>query len=160
MDIQFLVEPNKRNIGTQHVFYFLNTYIPYKFIRYTLIFLTKYASELQMLPTFFKERWYPQNRWIYLIHNKGTKHKVYWKIVRGNLTLYSHEWKHFLEDSNYRNIAMFHFIREEQDLYYVTAYNIAGYECNGYNLADVGYRQRRCMITLEEIAEGPVIHNL
>ena len=80
-------------------------------------------------------------------------------MVAGRLALYSHEWKKFLEDSGYRNIHMFHFIREEQDLYYVTAYNRSGYECNGYNLATVGYRQRRCMLTLEHIKEAPVITN-
>ena len=78
----------------------------------------------------------------------------------GQLTLYSHEWKKFLEDSGYRNIHMFHFVREEQDLYYVTAYNTSGFECNGYNLAEVGYRQIRCLLTVEHRTDAPVIRNL
>ena len=81
-------------------------------------------------------------------------------MCAGQLTLYSHEWKKFLEDSGYRNIHMFHFVREEQDLYYVTAYNNYGFECNGYNLADVGYRQIRCLLTVEHRALAPVIRNL
>ena len=113
-----------------------------------------------MLPMFFTERLYPKNDRIYLIHNKGTKHKVYLKMVDGNLTLYSHEWKEFLDDSGYRNIYMLHFIREEPDLYYVTAYNKMGFECNGYNFADVGDRQQRCMLTLEDRKKAPVTANL
>lgn len=81
-------------------------------------------------------------------------------MIAGRLTLYSHEWKKFLEDSGYRNIHMLHFIRQEQDLYYVTAYNRSGFECNGYNMPEVGYRQPRCLLTLEEKNIGPVIPNL
>ena len=89
-----------------------------------------------MLPGFFTERLYPRNRWIYLVHNRGTKHKVSWKISKGHVTLYSKGWKDFLADSKYTNVLTFHFIREEEDYYYVTAYNDDGYECNGYNLAE------------------------
>ncbi|PWA44959.1 eukaryotic aspartyl protease family protein [Artemisia annua] len=123
MAMQFLVKANRRNIKTR-----------------------------QMLPAFFTERLYPKNNWIYLIHNKGTKHKVYLKKLDGHLTLYSHEWKTFLDESGYMNFSMLHFIREEPDLYYVTAYNDYGFECNGYN--DVGDRQQRCMLTLDSIKDA------
>ena len=97
------------------------------------------------------------NPWIYLIHNRGTEHKVYIDKVPGKLfKLYSDEWRDFLHDSRYQNVATFHFIREEEDCYYVTAYDNAGYECNGYDLALVGYRQRRCLVMLEHLQESPV----
>ena len=112
-----------------------------------------------MLPRFFTETLYPHDRWLYLIHNGGTKHKVYLKMVAGHLTLYSSEWKAFLEDSKYVNVSTFHFIRQEQDCYYVTGYNDAGHECNGYLLTLVGNRQRRCLVTLNNMDEYPVRHN-
>lgn len=127
MTIQFLVDANRRNITT-----------------------------LQKLPTFFAEMLKPVNRWIYLIHNRNTKHKVFWKMVKGQLTLHSQEWRDFLDDSTYINVATFHFIRQEEDCYYVTAYNDAGHECNGYNLTLVGYRQRRCLILVEDLHQSPV----
>ena len=118
---------------------------------------TDYVGDFQVLPNFFTERLYPVNPWIYLIHNRGTKHKVYIQKVTGKrLKLYSDEWRGFLSDSRYTNVATFHFIREEEDCYYVTAYDNAGYECNGYNLAEVGYRQRRCLVTLGHLQESPV----
>ena len=113
-----------------------------------------------MLPEFFTERWYPKNRWIYLIHNKGTKHMVYWKMVRGHVTLYSHEWQAFWDDSKYEDVATLHFIREEEDYYYVTGYNHQGYECNGYHVLFEGHKQRRCLVTKEEGAQPMVIPNL
>ena len=79
-------------------------------------------------------------------------------MVGGNrLKLYDMEWRKFLDDSKYRNVATFHFIREEEDSYYVTAYNNAGAELNGYNLNLVGYRQRRWLATLEHLESSPVI---
>ena len=82
-------------------------------------------------------------------------------MAGGNrLKMFEAEWRGFLHDSKYKNVAMFHFIRQEEDYYYVTAYNNEGYECNGSNLAEVGYRQRRWLVTLEHIQESPVIPNL
>ena len=111
-----------------------------------------------MLPQFFTETLYPKNNWLYLIHNMGTKHKVFVKKVAGHFALYSSEWRDFLDNSKYVNVATFQFIREEQDCYYVTGYNDAGYECNGYDLALVGYRQRRCLFTLDDPEQPAVRH--
>lgn len=156
MNIQFLVEANQRNIRTLQVFCDWSNFKTYKFIQDTIhsIFI------LQLLPTFFTERLYPKKGWIYLIHNGGTKHKVYTKMAGGNrLKLYDIEWHKFLDDSKYRHVTTFHFIREEEDSYYVTAYDNSGSELNGYNLDVVGYRQCRWMATLEHLEESPVIRN-
>lgn len=110
-----------------------------------------------MLPALFTETLYPKKRWIYLIHNRGTKHKVYWKLVRGRITLQGSEWQAFIDQSQYINVATFHFIRQEEDCYYVTGYNDAGHECPGYDLALLGYRQRRCLVTLDEYPAQPLV---
>ena len=73
------------------------------------------------------------------------------------LKLYEAEWRGFLDDSKYTDVSIFHFIRQEDDTYYVTAYNNDGHELNGYNLAMVGYRQRRFLGTLEQLDESLVI---
>ncbi|GKC57093.1 hypothetical protein Tco_1084691, partial [Tanacetum coccineum] len=59
--------------------------------------------------------------WLYLINNKGTKHKVWLKKVCGtkNYALFSHEWKEFLPGSRYVRVSTLHFIREGEDEYYV-----------------------------------------
>ena len=110
----------------------------------------------QILPNLFTERFYPKNNWIYLIHNRGIKHKVYVKKVKNCFKLHQDEWRKFLDDSKYINMATLHFIRHEEDCYYVTAYNNSGYEMSGYNLALTGYRQRRCLLTLEHLNASPV----
>lgn len=106
----------------------------------------------------FTERFYPKNNWVYLIHNLGTKHKVYVAKVGKCFKLYEREWRTFLDDSKYVNMRTLHFIRDSEDCYYLTAYNQFGYEMNGYNLALVGYRQRRCLLTLEQLESSPVIN--
>nr|GEV65438.1 DNA-binding pseudobarrel domain-containing protein [Tanacetum cinerariifolium] len=55
-----------------------------------------------------------------------------------NYALFSHEWQEFLRDSKYVMVSFLHFIRQVQDEYYVTAYQNAGGECNGYDLARAG----------------------
>ena len=77
-------------------------------------------------------------------------------MVAGDIVLYSHEWKDFLTDSRYNNAATLHFVREEEDCYYVTGYYDEGHECNGYELALVGYRQRRCLVSVEQPQQSPV----
>lgn len=77
-------------------------------------------------------------------------------MVGDNLTLCGREWKAFLDDSKYRDVLILHFIREEEDYYYVTAYNEEGYECNGYDLVLESYRERRCCRALEQVFQSPV----
>ena len=109
-----------------------------------------------MLPKLFTDHFHPKNRWIYLIHNLGTKHKVYVAKVGNCFKLYQAEWRAFLDDSKYANMATLHFIRLEEDCYYITAYDINGYEMSGYNLNLAGYRQRRWLITLDQLQSSPV----
>ena len=73
------------------------------------------------------------------------------------MKLYEAEWRGFLDDSKYTDVSIFHFIRQEADTYHVTTYNNDGHELNGYNLAMVGYRQRRFLGTLEQLDESLVI---
>ncbi|GKD54744.1 hypothetical protein Tco_1288131, partial [Tanacetum coccineum] len=44
--------------------------------------------------------------------------------------------------------------QEGEDEYYVTAYHNGGIECNGYDLVRVGYRQRRCLVTMGDMKES------
>ena len=62
--------------------------------------------------------------------------------------MYGVSWKRFVEDSKYKNVATLHFIREEENTFYVTAYDIDGAECGGYKLSDVGNRVVRCFCKL------------
>lgn len=71
--------------------------------------------------------------------------------------MYGEEWEQFLKDSRYTNVEMLHFIREEEDTYYVTAYNDAGIECGGYDRRSIGRRQMRCLVTMgENVEHSPV----
>ncbi|GJY25312.1 hypothetical protein Tco_0400038 [Tanacetum coccineum] len=59
-------------------------------------------------------------------------------------------------DSQQR-VSALHFIREGEDEYYVTAYHNGGIECNGYDLVRVGYRQRRCLVTMGDMKESSIL---
>ena len=68
------------------------------------------------------------------------------------------EWSGFVKDSRYMNADTFHFIREEGNTYYVTAYDTAGWECGGYNRSEIGDRQMRCLVTIgNDLGRSPVI---
>nr|GEU66065.1 hypothetical protein [Tanacetum cinerariifolium] len=101
-------------------------------------------ARFKVLLNVFTETLYTGNPWVYLIHNHGTKHKVWLKNVYGtnNYALYSCEWKAFITHSQYVRVNTLHFIRATPDEYYVTGYHNDGTECNGYDLARVGFRQR------------------
>lgn len=67
------------------------------------------------------------------------------------------EWSQFVKDSRYMNVETLHFIREEENTYYVTAYDNAGWECGGYNRTEIGDRQMRCLVTIgEDLERSPV----
>ncbi|GKA70181.1 hypothetical protein Tco_0776245 [Tanacetum coccineum] len=93
-----------------------------------------------------------------MIHNRGTKHKVWLRKVSGrnNYALFSREWKAFITDSRYVRVNTLHFIRAAPDEYYVTGYHNDGSECNGYDLDSVGFRQRRCLLTVANLEESSV----
>ena len=93
-----------------------------------------------------------------MIHNKGTKHKVWIeKKCQNNFRLYGEEWEAFVKDSSYTNVAALHFIQEEADTYYVTAYGEDGSECGGYNRTEIGARQMRCLATIQnDLGISPV----
>nr|GEX33320.1 DNA-binding pseudobarrel domain-containing protein [Tanacetum cinerariifolium] len=133
MTMQFIVEANQRNLQTE-----------------------------QMLPCVFTETLYTGNPWLYLIHNRGKKHKVWLRKVSGtnNYALFSNEWKEFLHDSKYVRVSTFYFIRQGMDEYYVTTYHNGGFECNGYDLVIVGQRQKRCLVTMGDMEESPFLVNL
>lgn len=119
---------------------------------------TRNFRTLQILPSVFTYEMYTGSRWLYLIHNKCTMHKVFIKKVPGNLyALFSDEWKQFVDESRYRNVAMLHFIRQGEDMYYVTAYDNAGAEVGGYKNADVGTRKRRCFGMLGRLDQSDLI---
>ena len=74
-----------------------------------------------------------------------------------NFRMKGEEWETFVKDSSYTNVAALHFIKEEADTYYVTAYGEDGSECGGYNRTDIGPRQMRCMATIDnDLATSPV----
>ena len=71
--------------------------------------------------------------------------------------MYGDEWAMFLKGSRYTNVQMLHFIREEEDTYYVTAYDDAGFECGGYDRRKIGARQMRCLVTMgQDVGHSPV----
>ncbi|GJT30850.1 hypothetical protein Tco_0911125 [Tanacetum coccineum] len=74
MTIQFIGEANQRNFQTE-----------------------------QVLPSVFTETLYIGCPWLYLIHNRGTKYKVWLRKVSGtnSYALFSNERKKFLHDSKY-----------------------------------------------------------
>ncbi|GJT43115.1 hypothetical protein Tco_0951830, partial [Tanacetum coccineum] len=113
----------------------------------------------QVLPSVFTETLYTECPWLYLIHNRGTKHKVCLKKVSGtnNYALFSNEWKEFLHESKYIRVSTFYFIHQGVDEYYVTAYHNGGFECNGYDLVRVGNKQKRCLVTMGDMKESPVL---
>lgn len=78
-------------------------------------------------------------------------------MSRNNFRLYGEEWETFVKDSTYTNVAALHFIKEEADTYYVTAYGEDGSECGGYNRMEIGSRQMRCLATIQnDVAICPV----
>ncbi|GJV23190.1 hypothetical protein Tco_1375885 [Tanacetum coccineum] len=111
-----------------------------------------------VLPNVFTETLYTGIPWLYLIHNRGTKHKVWLQKVTGknNYTQFSDEWKAFISDSRYMRVNTLHFIRVAPDEYYVTGYHNYGSKCNGYDLAHIGYRQRRCLVMVTNMKESPM----
>ncbi|GJW32675.1 hypothetical protein Tco_0052707, partial [Tanacetum coccineum] len=112
-----------------------------------------------VLPNVFTEILYTGYPWVYLIHNRGTKHKVWLEKVSGsnNYALFSREWKAFITDSRYVRVNTLHFIRDAPDEYYVTGYHNDGSECNGYDLDRVGFRQRIFLLTVAYLEESPII---
>ena len=57
----------------------------------------------------------------------------------------------------YRNVGFLHFILQEKDTYYVTAYDDVGSECGGYNRREIGPRKMRCFVTMgENLEHSPV----
>ncbi|GJT67977.1 hypothetical protein Tco_1019457 [Tanacetum coccineum] len=117
-----------------------------------------YRTKL-VLPNVFTEILYTGYPWVYLIHNRGTKHKVWLEKVSGsnNYALFSREWKAFITDSRYVRVNTLHFIRAAPDEYYVTGYHNDGRECNGYDLDRVGFRQRRFLLIVDNLEESPII---
>ncbi|GKA62013.1 hypothetical protein Tco_0761532 [Tanacetum coccineum] len=91
MSIQFLVEVTQQNYRTKLV-----------------------------LPNVFTEILYTGSPWVYLIHNRGIKHKVWLEKVSGG-------------------------------------YHNDGTECNGYDLDRVGFRQRRFLLTVDNLEESLTI---
>lgn len=101
-------------------------------------------SLYQHLPPLFTERFYNGSPSLYLIHNKGTKHKVWINPVNSTCNLYKlcgKEWAKFLKISMYTSVDVLHFISLERDTYYVIAYSDDGIECGGYNRRAIGIRQ-------------------
>ncbi|GJW93740.1 RNA-directed DNA polymerase, eukaryota [Tanacetum coccineum] len=94
-----------------------------------------------------------------MIHNSGTKHKVWLEKVSGsnNYALFSREWKAFITDSRYVWVNTLHFIRAAPDEYYVSGYHNDGSECNRYDLDRVGFRQRIFLLTVANLEESPII---
>ena len=71
--------------------------------------------------------------------------------------MYGEEWAKFVKDSRYTNVDVLHFILQEEDTYYVTAYDDSGVECGGYNRTEIGRRQMRCFVTMGlNIGHSPV----
>ncbi|GKB72621.1 hypothetical protein Tco_0934033, partial [Tanacetum coccineum] len=99
---------------------------------------------------------YTGSPWVYLIHNCGTKHKVWLEKVFGSniYALFSREWKAFITDSRYVRVNTLHFIRAAPDEYYVTSYHNDGCECNGYDLDHVGFLQMRFLLTVANLEES------
>ncbi|GKB92271.1 hypothetical protein Tco_0964543 [Tanacetum coccineum] len=93
-------------------------------------------ASVKVLPNVFTKNLYTSSPWVYLIYNRGTKHKVWLEKVSGrnNYALFSREWKSFITDSRYMRVNTLHFIRAAPDEYYVTGYHNDGSECNGYDL--------------------------
>ncbi|GKC74430.1 hypothetical protein Tco_1120313, partial [Tanacetum coccineum] len=112
-----------------------------------------------VLPNVFTKNLYTGSPWVYLIHNRGTKHKVWLEKVygRNNYALFSREWKAFITDSQYMRVNTLHFIRAAPDEYYVTGYHSDGSECNGYDLDRVGFRQRRCLLIVANLEESSIL---
>ena len=67
--------------------------------------------------------------------------------------MYGAEWAEFVKDSRYTNVDVLHFILQEEDTYYVTAYDDGVSECGGYNHSEIGRRQMRCFVTMGAIIE-------
>lgn len=113
---------------------------------------------MQRLPSLFTDSFYNGSPWLYLIHNRGTKHKVW--IHQDSAKHYQiegDEWTAFVKDSSYMNVETLHFILEEDNTYYVTGYDAAGWECGGYNEREIGNRQMRCLVTIgTDIGTSPV----
>nr|GEX51245.1 eukaryotic aspartyl protease family protein [Tanacetum cinerariifolium] len=87
-----------------------------------------YRTKL-VLPSVFTEILYSGSPWVYLIHNRGTKHKVWLKRVSGR-----NNYALFSCDGRYVRVNTLHFIRVAPYEYYVTCYHNDGSECNGYDL--------------------------
>ncbi|GJZ33004.1 carotenoid 9,10(9',10')-cleavage dioxygenase 1-like protein [Tanacetum coccineum] len=77
---------------------------------------------MKVLPNVFTEILYTGSPWVYLIHNRGIKHKVWLEKVSGG-------------------------------------YHNDGTECNGYDLDRVGFRQRRFLLTVDNLEESLVTFN-
>ncbi|GJY83145.1 hypothetical protein Tco_0496521 [Tanacetum coccineum] len=120
---------------------------------------SQYIFDFHVLPNVFTETLYTGNPWLYLIHNRGTKHKVWIKkvTVTNNYAPLSNEWKAFISDSRYVMVNTLHFIRAAPDEYYVIGYHNDGCEGNGYDLARVGYQQRRCLVMVADMEESPIL---
>lgn len=155
MNIQFIFEANQVNIQTILT-------IPFRLIAQLLIMLFSiiwayFYFHSQILPKVFNETLFTGSKVLYLIHNKGRKHKVPIKKMprETKYALHRSDWKDFLIDSGYVNVDTFHFIREGENEFYVTAFHNDGTKCvDNYNLAEALYRQRRCLVTLEHIEES------
>ena len=79
-------------------------------------------------------------------------------LVSGNqLELYDTEWSRFVEDSGYQNLTTLHFIHESVDTFYVTGYEISGWESGGYDELRTRGRMTRCFSRLgQNLAQSPV----
>ncbi|GKD33737.1 hypothetical protein Tco_1249246 [Tanacetum coccineum] len=79
------------------------------------------------------------------------RHKVRIVLVSNNeLELYDTEWVRFVEDSGYQDMATLHFIHESANTFYVTGYEISGWESGGYNEVQTRGRMTRCFARLRQ----------
>ena len=141
--------------------YFLYIYVfIYRYlIEWTQIIFIHFLR-LQWLPPPFCEKFYTGSKWLYLMHNRGTKHKVWIKPVNSScniLKFYGAGWAEFVRTSKYTDPSILHFMNLEKDMYYVTGYDKDGFECGGYNNAVIGSRQKRCFLYMDNnLAHSPV----
>lgn len=84
---------------------------------------------------------------LYLNGHDRYRYKTEITNIDGKWVLSDKEWIAFVASNVPRNTATIHFIRQGEEDFYVTVYDINGSECPGYDRRTIGPRMIRCLST-------------
>nr|GEZ65343.1 hypothetical protein [Tanacetum cinerariifolium] len=116
---------------------------------------------LAALPEVYENEAFNGSDHIYLTSPLHYRKKVnVFRQNKGPMLVQGNNWREFAEENRNENVALFHFIEEGEDSFYVTAYYGNGSEVIGYDDFDIKNKRQRFMSRVWPLPDTEHVHGV